>query len=193
MISNFSTSTICVNLHLGQKHFPLLIINNPIPAWEIPIEHDKNKGKGLRTILLSPQAIHILEMMRETRQHERIIFPSLRGTSLSDSAPSRMIHYMNEQRVSKGLSPWIDPNMLDDKGAPMTITQHGTARSSFRTYFSSEENRKKFDQEAVELCLLHKVKPLNGAYDRSLLVKARYEIMLEWGRYCFSLYTKNTI
>lgn len=168
-------------------------LNNPIPAWEIPIEHDKNKGKGLRTILLSPQAIHILEMMRETRQHERIIFPSLRGTSLSDSAPSRMIHYMNEQRVLKGLSPWTDPNMQDDKGAPMTITQHGTARSSFRTYFSSEANRKKFDQEAVELCLLHKVKPLNGAYDRSLLVKARYEIMLEWGRYCFSLYTKNTI
>lgn len=168
-------------------------LNTPIPSWEIPIEHDKNKGKGLRTIVLSPQALQILEMMKGIRADEKIVFPSLRGKNLSDSAPSRMIHYMNEQRLLQGSEPWVDPNMLDEKGAPMTITQHGTARSSFRTYFSSEENRKKFDQEAVELCLLHKVKPLNGAYDRSLLLKARYEIMLEWGKFCFSLYNKKAI
>ncbi len=54
-------------------------LNTPIPSWEIPVEHDKNKGKGLRTIVLNPQVLQILEMMKGIRADEKIVFPSLRG------------------------------------------------------------------------------------------------------------------
>lgn len=67
------------------------------------------------------------------------------------------------------------------------ITQHGTARASFKTWAKSDElgnNRKYFD-EAVELCLLHDRKdPLKGAYDRSTLERERRKIMNDWGKFC---------
>ena len=48
-------------------------------------------------------------------------------------------------------------------------------------------NNRKFDQEAVELCLLHsKNDAYNGAYDRAPLTKERQKIMQAWGEYCWS-------
>ena len=67
------------------------------------------------------------------------------------------------------------------------ITQHATARASFKTWASTGENRKKFDADAVELCMAHQLKDdYNGAYNRTTLVEERREVMEAWGRYCLS-------
>jgi hypothetical protein len=67
------------------------------------------------------------------------------------------------------------------------ITQHATARASFKTWASSGENRKRFDVDAVELCLAHHLKDdYNGAYNRSTLEEERRAVMEAWGDYCLS-------
>jgi len=69
------------------------------------------------------------------------------------------------------------------------ITLHGTARASFRTWAKDDAlgNNRLFDQEAVELCLLHaKRDTYKGAYDRTSLDKERRMVMAAWGKYCFS-------
>ncbi len=84
---------------------------------------------------------------------------------------------------------WVDPHIKNSDGQPSVITLHGTARASFRTWAKSDElgNNRRFDQEAVELCLLHAKKDIyRGAYDRANLEKERRQIMAAWGEYCFS-------
>ena len=67
------------------------------------------------------------------------------------------------------------------------ITQHATARASFKTWASTGENRKKFDSDAVELCMAHHLKDdYNGAYNRATLEAERREVMEAWGLYCLS-------
>ena len=156
-------------------------INASFPSWEIPITHDKNKGKGLHTILLSPEALYVLSILNKNSE---IVFSTKNGHSLTDVVTSRLVKRMNEKQSKTEL--WLDPLICDEQGNPKPITQHGTARASFRTYFASDDRRKRFDREAVEMCLLHKVKPLNGAYDRASLIDERYAVMCEWGRYCFA-------
>lgn len=64
-------------------------LDGEIPLWRIPPEHDKNKGRGIRHIPLSPQALIILQKMKP-RKHDKssFIFPSVRGLALCDSVPS---------------------------------------------------------------------------------------------------------
>ena len=69
---------------------------------------------------------------------------------------------------------WIDKDKTTRTGKESIATQHGSARSTFRTWAKCDElaNNKKYDQEAVELCLLHsRNDPYKGAYDRSKLEK----------------------
>ncbi|MBR6001169.1 MAG: hypothetical protein IK089_07960, partial [Oxalobacter sp.] len=85
---------------------------------------------------------------------------------------------------------WIDPEESEKRGEPCRITLHGTARSTFRTWAKDDVlgNNRKFDQEAVELCLLHsKNDAYQGAYDRARFIKERREIMQCWADYALSL------
>lgn len=62
-----------------------------------------------------------------------------------------------------------------------------TARASFKTWASTGENRKKFDADAVELCMAHHLRDdYNGAYNRTPLEEERREVMEAWGDYCLS-------
>ena len=69
---------------------------------------------------------------------------------------------------------------------------HGTARAGFRTWAKDDVlgNNIKFDQEAVEKCLLHSTKDMyHGAYDRAEFIAERKLIMEEWGKFCTSKLT----
>lgn len=82
---------------------------------------------------------------------------------------------------------WVDPEILDDKGCPRMITQHGTARSSFETWALDDAsgNNRRFLKETVEACLLHQPNDgFNGAYDRTKKIKDRFELVNAWGTYC---------
>lgn len=158
-------------------------------VWNIPEEHDKMKGRRMRQVLLSDEAIELLSYLPRVNNY---LFPS--GShlgQLSENAPSMLIRGMDTQKAAIDGRGWKDFTRRNGAGKiePVRITQHGTARASFRTWAKNDElgNNRKFDQEAVELCLLHARKDTyRGAYDRSQLLKERRLVMKEWGAFCFS-------
>ena len=158
-------------------------------VWNIPEEHDKMKGRRMRQVLLSDEAIELLSYLPRVNNY---LFPS--GShlgKLSENAPSMLIRGMDTQKAAIDGRGWKDFTRRNGAGKiePVRITQHGTARASFRTWAKNDElgNNQKFDQEAVELCLLHARKDTyRVAYDRSQLLKERRLVMKEWGAFCFS-------
>ena len=163
--------------------------------WIISLEHDKQKRADprKRTIFLSTQAIQILKSLPRFSD-DAFIFPSgvkRNGatTNYSDGQFSKLIKRLNDSPEFLGGVDLHDPNVLDEFGKPSLITQHGTVRSGFKTWARDDvsENFKKYDEQAVEYCMLHFRDAYNGAYDRANMVKHRREIMQDWGDFCISL------
>ncbi len=163
--------------------------------WIISLEHDKQKRADprKRTIFLSTQAIQILKSLPRFSD-DAFIFPSgvkRNGatTNYSDGQFSKLIKRLNDSPEFLGGVNLHDPNVLDEFGKPSLITQHGTVRSGFKTWARDDvsENFKKYDEQAVEYCMLHFRDAYNGAYDRANMVKHRREIMQDWGDFCISL------
>ena len=157
--------------------------------WTIPAENDKSKQKDRnRDIFLSTYAIALLRLMPNINSY---VFNTLSLTRLSDAALGSVIRNINQSRASKGLPLFLDRNIIKENGTHPAITQHGTARATFKTWAKADElgNHLKFYHDAVELCLLHERKdPLKGAYDRSKFEKERFFVMEEWGKYCCQLF-----
>lgn len=159
-------------------------------VWTIPVEHDKIKTEGRdRRIFLSNQAIELLRSLPRY-PGSKVLFPNQRGCPLSDAALTMFLRGMHEDRMVTDGRGWIDPMLKKANGNPAIITIHGSARATFRTWAKSDiyENNRRFDQEAVELCLLHaKRDAYKGAYDRAFLERERQLIMSAWGEYCWSM------
>lgn len=157
--------------------------------WTIPLSHDKIKLDGRdRRIFLSDQAIELLRSLPRF-PGSNVIFPNQRGHALSDAALTMFLRGMHEARFARDGRGWVDPHEKNSKGEPAVITLHGTARATFRTWAKDDVsgNNRRFDQEAVELCLLHAKNDMyRGAYDRSRLDRERQLIMTTWGAYCVS-------
>ena len=157
--------------------------------WVIPMEHDKIKIPNRdRTIFLSEQALSLLKNLPRFNSTE-LVFPSNRGSHLSDCGINMFLRGLHEKKFTEDGIGWIDPHKTKKTGKSCIITVHGTARATFRTWAKDDElgNNRKFDQEAVELCLLHsKNDAYNGAYDRAKLEKERRFVMDCWGKYCYS-------
>ena len=169
--------------------------------WIIPIERDKQKriDPRKRTIFLSAQAIQILKSLPKLAEHA-YIFPSGvkrngETTKYSDAQFSKLINRLNDSLESLDGLDLHDPNVLDEAGKPSLITQHGTVRSGFKTWARDDEleNFKKYDEQAVEYCMLHFRDAYNGAYDRANMVKHRRQIMQEWGDFCIPLNELETL
>lgn len=168
-------------------------------VWEIPVEHDKTKAPNRnRTIFLSPQAIALLKSLPHDSQEDDLVFMSSQKRPMSDTTLLMFLRGLHEKRLEKDHIGWIDPDKSKAEGHPCVITIHGTARATFRTWAKDDKkgNNRRFDQEAVELCLLHGKNNrttdmpgsgLGTAYDRALLANERQLIMNEWGKFCFSL------
>lgn len=157
-------------------------------SWEIPLENDKSKRTHAnRTIFLSSQAKTLLRTV--PKKVELVFTNTIKLTALSDAAFGKVIHDINEDRRKQKKPIFADHNILDKDGQPAEITQHGTARATFKTWAKDDElgNNRRFFDDAVEMCLLHTRKdPLKGAYDRTKLEKERRQIIEEWGKYCCS-------
>ena len=162
--------------------------------WIISLEHDKQKrlDPRKRTIFLSTQAIQILRSLPKLAE-KAYIFPSgvkRNGatSNYSDGQFSILINRLNDSSELLGGLDLYDPNVLDEFGKPSLITQHGTVRSGFKTWARDDEleNFKKYDEKAVEYCMLHFRDAYNGAYDRANMVKHCREIMQDWANFCIS-------
>ena len=158
-------------------------------VWEIPLEHDKMKAVSRsRKVILSPHAVRFLKELK-INSSSTFVFPNSRGGHYSESAINTFIKKLHLEKKAKDGIGWIDPVKTKVTGGPCVITIHGTARATFRTWAKDDrlENNRKFDQEAVELCLLHERPDVyRGAYDRSALTEERKNIMNEWAKFLFS-------
>lgn len=161
--------------------------------WIIPLEHDKIKTpKRDRTIFLSSYALRLLNGLVRFSDSP-YVFTSSQGDHLSDDAMRMFLNGLHAKRLEEDGIGWIDPVKSQLEGKPCIITAHGTARSTFRTWAKDDGlgNNRRFDQEAVELCLLHgKNDAYQGAYDRAKLPKERKKVIEAWGKYGYSLIEK---
>lgn len=123
----------------------------------IPRAHDKIKLPHRdRAIFLSKQAIRLLKGLPRFKDLN-LNFPSNRGTHLSDCEINMFLRSLHEKKFAEDGIGWVGPQDSQRLGKPCAITVHGTARVTFRTWGKDDElgSNRKYDQEAVELCLLH--------------------------------------
>ena len=106
---------------------------------------------------------------------------------MSDQAPGKIFKILNQRNLDAGGSGWLDREQTKTRGVPVLATVHGTARASFKTWARTGSNRRKFDDDAVELCLAHKLQDqYDGAYNRAQLEPERRAVMQAWGDFCYS-------
>ncbi|WP_425540791.1 tyrosine-type recombinase/integrase [Turicimonas muris] len=163
--------------------------------WNIPLEHDKMKqAKRDRTIPLSDEAVQLLkDLPRYTGQTK--VFLSNQMQTLSDMTMSMVLRRLHKKQKNIDGIGWIDKEKSQRTEKDCIVTPHGCARATFRTWAKDDTigNNKVFDQEAVELCLLHSKRDVyNGAYDRARLLTERRKIMDAWGKYCISAVREKT-
>lgn len=149
----------------------------------------KTKGRGKHTLFLSKEAVALLKNLPRINEW---IFPSpSKLQPMSDSAMGSVFNFLHNKNIQDGGPGWLDIEQTKVNGYPVRATAHGTCRASFKTWACSGENRKKLDDEAVELCLAHKLKDdYAGAYNRTKLEDERREVMQNWGEFCFSKLTQ---
>ena len=126
-------------------------------VWTVPASRMKSRKK--HRVPLSPDAISVLQAMRETRQND-FIFPGNRPNSpLSNMAFLQLL-----KRLER-----------DD------LTVHGF-RSSFRDWAAE---RTATPREVAEMALAHAVPDkVEAAYLRSDLFDKRRRLMDDWARFC---------
>lgn len=155
-------------------------------TWEVSPIVMKVKGREPFTVFLSSYVVSLLKALPRFEGCPWVF--SLDGRNpLGEAAMTSVIKAMNKARAADGLKEWIDEKESRKAGCPVRVTPHGTARSSFRTWLTTDKhkNYQRFNREAAELCLSHFVgDAYGGGYNRPDLVDARRECMEAWGRYC---------
>ena len=156
-------------------------------TWACPESAMKVKGRGIFVVLLSPAAIRLLKSLPRFAGTD-LVFPSpYKHVVMSDTGLGQIVGDMNAQAKKQGLHAWIDKAQSETTGREVRITVHGTSRATFKTWTKLDANLKRFDRDAVELCLAHKLDDgYGGAYDRAAMIEERRRIMDAWGEYCCS-------
>ncbi len=126
--------------------------------WRIPRDHTKTK-KGEHRVPLTKQMIAVLKSI-DRKPGVDLIFPSTKGTPLSDMALNQLIRKMRQT----GLIAY-------------ECVPHGF-RSSFKVWATEQTD---FPTELSEIALMHSVgDSVYKAYQRSDLFEKRRALMEEW-------------
>ena len=130
-------------------------------ALHIPAERMKG-GKRPHSVPLSPQALNVLEQMKQYTFNRKYVFATY-------SAP-----------YNKPMSTQAANVALKRMGFKGLLVAHGL-RSIASTYLHDLDV---FSSEAIELCLSHENRgKVLAAYDKSKKWRSRQEIMNVWGDY----------
>lgn len=156
-------------------------------TWVCPESAMKVKGRGIFVVLLSPAAVRLLKSLPRFEGVD-LVFPSPhKHAVMTDTGLGQIVGDMNAQAKKQGLPMWLDKAQTETTGKEVRITVHGTSRATFKTWTKMDANLKRFDRDAVELCLAHKLDDgYGGAYDRAAMVEERRRIMDAWGEFCCS-------
>lgn len=153
--------------------------------WVISFKDLKISDNGSLRVPLSSQVVSLLESLPGER--EGYIFASTNGGIFSDAVFSSLIIKLNRRTPAK--SRWIDEEQTAATGEEVRATQHGIARSCFRTWAQNDSlgNDARFDPQIAEICLHHKVDDgYGGAYNRNKFWLRRREMMQAWADFCLS-------
>ncbi|EFT3717933.1 tyrosine-type recombinase/integrase [Salmonella enterica] len=124
--------------------------------WTIPAERMKAKREHI--VPLSPQALDILEVMKPISAHREHIFPSRNDPKQS----------MNSQTANAALKRI---------GYGGKLVAHG-----LRSIASTALNEQGFNADVIEAALAHSDKnEVRRAYNRSIYLTQRFELMDWWG------------
>lgn len=151
--------------------------------WSIKPQDLKVSENGGLVVPLPPKVVAFLKNCEP--KESGWIFPGRAGSAYCSRTFSNIIEAINRKSGKK----WIDRAQSLKLGREVGITQHGIARSTFRTWAQDDElgNDKRFDAVVAELCLHHRIDDkYRGAYERNSFMRRRREMMEAWADYCFS-------
>ena len=138
----------------------------------------KVPGNGDHVVPLSTAAMRILERLEKLglRRGESV-FNGVYGSPLSDGVFRKLIGRINQERQERGEKLFLDPE------SQKPITQHGTARATFRTWAADNG----VARDVVEKALHHVADAkLGNSYDRSKALELRRTLAEQWASYCLS-------
>jgi len=136
--------------------------------WTIPAERMKAKREHI--VPLSPQALEILEVMKPISAHREHVFPSRNDPKQP----------MNSQTANAALKRI---------GYGGKLVAHG-----LRAIASTAMNEAGFNADVIESALAHCDRnEVRRAYNRSLYLEKRVELMDWWGITCKVLIVSNTL
>ena len=128
--------------------------------WTIP-EHKMKTGIEHK-VLLSDEAINIINLMRKRHNHEYVFNNPATGKHISNGA---MLVFLKKQFPQ------------------LKITVHGF-RATFKTWAEETGN---YQHHAIEFCLAHQLpSKVEKAYLRTNLTEQRKQIMDDWEKYVLS-------
>ena len=128
--------------------------------WTIP-EHKMKTGIEHK-VLLSDEAINIINLMRKRHNHEYVFNNPATGKHISNGA---MLVFLKKQFPQ------------------LKITVHGF-RATFKTWAEETGN---YQHHAIEFCLAHQLpSKVEKAYLRTNLTEKRKQIMDDWEKYVLS-------
>ena len=160
--------------------------------WSISFKDLKVSDNGSLRVPLSRQTVELLESLPGER--EGYIFTGPHQNIFSDAIFSSIIIRLNKE-ASAG-SRWIDEEQSAATDEEVRATQHGIARSCFRTWAQNDslDNDSRFDPQIAEICLHHKVDDgYGGAYNRNKFWVRRREMMQAWADFCLSRTPKSLL
>lgn len=139
-------------------------IDLPGRVWTIPAGRMK-AGKEHR-VPLSDSAVKLLEALPRIAGND-FVFPSPRGTALSDMTISAVMRRMKREEVPHGF------------------------RSTFRDWAAERTN---YPREVAEMSLAHTIgNAVEAAYRRGDLFEKRARMMEEWARFCDTITTAGEV
>jgi integrase len=139
-------------------------------VWVIPAT--RMKAKREHRVPLSDAA---LDLLKKLPRDNDLVFPALRGGTISDMTISAVCRRINARREADGQAPWIDEK------SGLWIVPHGF-RSTFRDWCSEQTA---YPREVAEMALAHTIaNKVEAAYRRGDLFEKRRHLMQEWARYC---------
>lgn len=128
--------------------------------WTIP-EHKMKTGIEHK-VLLSDEAINIINLMRKRHNHEYVFHNPATGKHISNGA---MLVFLKKQFPH------------------LKVTVHGF-RATFKTWAEETGN---YQHHAIEFCLAHQLpSKVEKAYLRTNLIEQRKQIMDDWEKYVLS-------
>ena len=130
-------------------------IDREAGVWSIPAQ--RTKGNREHRVPLCRRALEVLEEARRHARGSPLVFPSIGGKPIGNTAMSELLRELKIAAVPHGF------------------------RSSFRDWAAEETDH---PREVAEAALAHKVRnQIEAAYRRSDLFERRRRLMDDWARY----------